>query len=204
MSTRYAISVDVGGTFTDLVLFDMDAGVTTAVHKVLTDPVRPARSVTAGWRDLLDETRATADEIHYAVHSTTIVTNAIVARSGARTGLLTTRGFRDVLEIGIEQIYDIYDLFAPSPSPLVPRPLRREVRERITRDGEILEPLDEDDVRQQVSELAAAGVQALAVSLLHAYRNPVHERRIAAIVAAAYPELTVSLSSAVAPVIGEY
>lgn len=121
VATRYAISVDVGGTFTDFVLFDMDAGATAAFHKVLTDAQRPARAVIVGWREVLDTVGARPDQIHYAVHSTTIVTNAIVARTGAKTGLLTTQGFRDVLEIGIEQLYDIYDLFAPYPPPVVPR-----------------------------------------------------------------------------------
>ncbi|MGH2615942.1 MAG: hydantoinase/oxoprolinase N-terminal domain-containing protein, partial [Thermomicrobiales bacterium] len=138
MAARYAISVDVGGTFTDFVLFNMGSGTTAAFHKVLTDAQRPARAVIAGWRDVLAMADAGPDQIHYAVHSTTIVTNAIVARTGAKAGLLTTKGFRDVHEIGIEQLYDIYDLFAPYPPPLVPRHLRREVAERVSRDGEIL------------------------------------------------------------------
>ncbi len=204
MPTRYAISVDVGGTFTDFVLFDMDAGVTAAFHKVLTDAQRPARAVITGWRELLAMVGASSDQVHYAVHSTTIVTNAIVARQGAKTGLLTTHGFRDVLEIGVEQIYDIYDLFAPYPPPLIPRALRREVPERVTRDGEVLQPLDEAEVRTQVDELVGAGVRSIAVSLIHAYRNPVHERRVAEIVTEMHPEIVASLSSRVAPVMGEY
>ena len=204
MSTRYAISVDVGGTFSDFVLFDMDAGVTAALHKVLTDAARPARAVVAGWRDLLAMVGTSSEQVHYAVHSTTIVTNAIVARQGAMTGLITTRGFRDVLEIGVEQIYDIYDLFAPYPPPLIPRALRREVSERLTRDGEVLQRLDEAEVRTEVDALVGAGVRSIAVSLIHAYRNPVHERRVAEIVAEMHPAIAVSLSSRVAPVIGEY
>lgn len=204
MPTRYAISVDVGGTFTDFVLFDMDGGITAAFHKVLTDAERPARAVIAGWQELLAMADASSDQVHYAVHSTTIVTNAIVSRQGAKTGLLTTSGFRDVLEIGIEQIYDIYDLFAPYPPPLIPRDLRREVTERLTRDGEVLHPLDEAEVRTQVEELVSAGVRSIAVSLVHAYRNPIHERRIGEIVTEMHPEIAVSLSSRVAPVMGEY
>ncbi|MDQ3695198.1 MAG: hydantoinase/oxoprolinase family protein [Chloroflexota bacterium] len=204
MSKRYAVSVDVGGTFTDLVLFDLDAGAITAVHKVLTEAARPARAVIAGWNELLAMAGAGVGQVEHAVHSTTIVTNAIVARTGAKTGLLTTRGFRDVLEIGIEQIYDIYDLFAPNPPPLIPRHLRLEVDERVTRDGDVLQPLDETTVRSQVEALLKAGVRAIAVSLIHAYRNPDHERRIAEIITEMNPAIAVSLSSRVAPVMGEY
>lgn len=204
MGTRYAISVDVGGTFTDFVLFDMDAGETAAFHKVLTNAERPAQAVITGWREVLEMVNARPDDIHYAVHSTTIVTNAIVARSGVATGLLTTMGFRDVLEIGIEQLYDIYDLFAPYPPPIVPRHLRREVIERVSRDGVVIEPLDEASVRTQVRELVEEGVRSIAVSLIHAYRNPNHERRIAEIIAEMAPDVSISLSSRVAPIMGEY
>ncbi len=198
------MSVDVGGTFTDFVLFDIESGATRTFHKVLTDGERPARAVVAGWREILAMAGASSDEVDYAVHSTTIVTNAIVGRRGVKTALLTTRGFRDVLEIGIEQIYDIYDLFAPYPEPLIPRELRREVDERITRDGDVVEPLHETGVRAQVDELASEGVQSIAVSLMHAYRNPDHERRIGRMIQEMHPEITVSLSSRVAPLIGEY
>lgn len=204
MGTQYAISVDVGGTFTDFVLFDMDEGETAAFHKVLTDAERPARAVIAGWRELLEMVDAQPDQIHYAVHSTTIVTNAIVARTGVKTGLLTTSGFRDVLEIGIEQLYDIYDLFAPYPPPIVPRHLRREVDERVSRDGVVIKPLDEASVRAQVAGLLEHGVQSIAVSLIHAYRNPDHERRVAEIIAEMAPHVPISLSSRVAPIMGEY
>ena len=204
MAKRYAMSVDVGGTFTDFVLFDMEAGNTAAFHKVLTDAARPARAVVRGWREILEMAGATSEQIDYAVHSTTIVTNAIVERRGVKTALLTTRGFRDVLEIGIEKIYDIYDLFAPYPAPLVPRELRREVDERITRDGDVIESLNDAQVRALVDQLANDGVQSIAVSLMHAYRNPEHERRIGQIIQELHPEITVSLSSRVAPLIGEY
>jgi len=204
MAHRYAMSVDVGGTFTDFVLFDMESGTTVAFHKVLTDSERPARAVVTGWSEILAMAGATSDQVDYAVHSTTIVTNAIVERRGVKTALLTTRGFRDVLEIGIEQIYDIYDLFAPYPEPLIPRELRREVDERVTRDGDVVEPLDEAGVRALVDELVEEGVQSIAVSLIHAYRNPEHERCIGQIIQDGYPEITVSLSSRVAPLIGEY
>ncbi len=201
---RYAISVDVGGTFTDFVLFDMDSGSTVAFHKVLTDSERPARAVMQGWAELLEIGGVASSQVEHAVHSTTLVTNAIVERRGATTALLTTQGFRDVLEIGIEQIYDIYDLFAPYPEALIPRELRIDVPERITRDGEVVVPLDEDAVRQIVRDLAGQGVESIAVSLVHAYRNPEHERRIGEIIREEAPDVTVSLSSRVAPLVGEY
>ncbi|HEX3722967.1 MAG TPA: hydantoinase/oxoprolinase family protein, partial [Nitrolancea sp.] len=204
MAQRYAMSVDVGGTFTDFVLFDTESGATTAFHKVLTDGERPARAVVSGWSEILAMAGAASEQVDYAVHSTTIVTNAIVERRGVKTALLTTRGFRDVLEIGIEQIYDIYDLFAPYPKPLIPREFRREIDERVARDGAVIEPLDDAQVRALVDDLAADGVQSIAVSLMHAYRNPEHERRIGQIIQAEHPEITVSLSSRVAPLIGEY
>jgi N-methylhydantoinase A/oxoprolinase/acetone carboxylase beta subunit len=201
---RYAISVDVGGTFTDFVLFDMDSGSTVAFHKVLTDADRPARAVIQGWSELLDIGGITSEQVEHAVHSTTLVTNAIVERRGARTALMTTHGFRDVLEIGIEQIYDIYDLFAPYPEPLIPRKYRLDVSERVARDGDVIEPLDEETVRETVQWLDGQGIESIAVSLVHAYRNPDHERRIEAIIRETAPGMTVSLSSRVAPLIGEY
>lgn len=204
MSNHYALSVDVGGTFTDFVLFDMNTGATAAFHKVLTDAARPARAVVQGWLEILAQVGGASTEVEYAVHSTTIVTNAIVERRGVKAALITTRGFRDVLEIGIEQIYNIYDLFAPYPVPLIPRELRREVDERISRDGTVLEPLDDAQVLSLVTELAASGVGSIAVSLIHGYRNPNHERRIGQIIAEMYPDIAVSLSSQVAPLIGEY
>jgi N-methylhydantoinase A/oxoprolinase/acetone carboxylase beta subunit len=196
--------MDVGGTFTDFVLFDMDSGSTVAFHKVLTDSERPARAVIQGWSELLDIGGVESEQVEHAVHSTTLVTNAIVERRGAKTALLTTQGFRDVLEIGIEQIYDIYDLFAPYPEALIPRELRIEVPERISRDGDVVELLDEDAVRATVRDLDSQGIESIAVSLVHAYRNPEHERRIAEIINEEAPSITVSLSSRVAPLIGEY
>lgn len=204
MGNRYALSIDVGGTFTDFVLIDIAAGKTAALHKVLTDAERPARAVVAGTREILAMAGAAATDLDYAVHSTTIVTNAIIGRRGVKTALITSRGFRDVLEIGIEQIYDIYDLFAIYPTPLIPRELRREVPERVTRDGAVVEPLDDAATRELIADLVADGVEAIAVALVHAYRNPAHERRIAALIAEACPDLAVSLSSRVAPLIGEY
>ncbi len=121
------------------------------------------------------------------VHGTTLVTNALIERRGARLGLITTRGFRDILEMGTEQRYDIYDLFLQFPEPLVPRRRRLEVAERMDRDGNVLTPLDPAEVRAVAQRLVAEGVEAIAVCFLHAYRNPAHEREAAAIMRARIP-----------------
>ena len=118
---RYALSFDIGGTFTDFVLFEIGSRRIRAVHKVLTTPREPALGVLRGWRDLLAAHQLAASDIVLAVHSTTLVTNTIIERQGAVAGLLATQGYRDVLEIGAEQIYDIHDLFAPFPAPLIAR-----------------------------------------------------------------------------------
>jgi len=203
-STGHAMSIDVGGTFTDFVLFNIGTGETVAFHKRLTDPRKPARSVVDGWSDILALASIEPDNVRHAVHSTTLITNAILERRGARTALITTHGFRDVLEIGTEQMYDINDLFAPYPPPLIPRHLRREVHERVTTDGAVLEPLNVADLRVILDELIGADVQSVGVAFIHAYRNPEHERQVAEVMAVSYPDIAFSLSSRVAPLIGEY
>ena len=138
------------------------------------------------------------------MHGTTLVTNAIIERNGARLGLLTTRGFRDVLEMGTEQRYDIHDLFLTFPEPLAARRDRREIAERMSRDGTVLEAIDPDAVRREVRALVEDGVEALAVCFLHAYKNPAHERLVRDLVRAEFPDLPVSISSDVHPQINEY
>jgi N-methylhydantoinase A len=199
----YRMGVDIGGTFTDLVLLDDSAG-EWRVAKTLTTPAAPEQAVVTGLRELLVETNLKPAEIDRLIHGTTLVTNAIIERKGAPTGLITTEGFRDVLEIGREHRYDMYDIFIELPKPLVPRHLRLGVRERILDDGSVLIPLDEEGVRQATRQLVAAGVKAVAVCFLHSYANPVHERRAAEIIRAEAPDLWVSLSSEVAPEIREY
>lgn len=201
---RYALSFDIGGTFTDFALFDLASGRPVAYHKVLTDAREPARGVLSGWNDLIAEHGLVPSDVELAVHSTTLVTNALIERNGAVTALLTTRGFRDVLEIGIEQLYDIYDLTAPLPQPLIPRELRVEVGERLAADGRVIEPLDPAEVVTVVGGLVARGVESIAVAFLHSYRDPRHEQLTERLIAEAYPALTVSLSSRVAPLVGEY
>jgi N-methylhydantoinase A/oxoprolinase/acetone carboxylase beta subunit len=199
---RLTLSIDVGGTFTDVAAFDLDAPGPPLVHKRPTDADDPAAGVLAALAELLELTPG--GRVERLVHATTLPTNALLERRGARTALVTTAGFRDVLEIGTEQMHSIYDLFATRPAPLVPRDLRRELPERLSRDGDVLEALDERAAAALADELVEAGVEAVAVCFLHAYRNPLHERRFEDILAARGPGLACSISSRVAPVIGEY
>lgn len=198
----YRIGVDVGGTFTDLTLAD-EHGV-VAIGKVLTTPEEPARAIAEVIGEVLDRTDVAAAEVEAVVHGTTLVTNAIIERKGARTALLTTAGFRDVIEMGTERRYELYDLMLEMPRPLVPRHLRLEVSERIRADGSVERPLDEERVAALATELQARGVEALGISFLHSYAHPEHERAAAAIVAAAAPKLRVVVSADVAPEIREY
>src|SRR6266487_142358 len=158
------IGVDIGGTFTDLVWVD-DATGAVKVGKLLTTPKDPSQAVEQGVVTLLADAGGAAAEVRSVIHGTTLATNALIERKGARTGLLTTAGFRDAVEIGREGRYDMYDLFIDQPSPLVPRHLRLEIGERILADGSVLTPLDESSARAAIGALLADGVEAIAVSL---------------------------------------
>ncbi|MGH7312693.1 MAG: hydantoinase/oxoprolinase family protein [Candidatus Rokuibacteriota bacterium] len=197
------LGVDIGGTFTDLVVVDEITG-TLTVGKVLTTPKDPAHGVEQGIRGLLQEARLDAGAVRAVIHGTTLATNALIERTGARTALLTTAGFRDALEIRHEGRYDMYDLFIDPPPPLVPRHLRREVPERMLADGSVRNGLDAVVARGVVRELVAEGIEAVAICLLHSYVNPAHERQLAALVAEVAPSLPVSCSSDVVPEIREY
>src|SRR6059036_3439040 len=197
------LGVDIGGTFTDLVVIDEATG-TARVGKVLTTPKDPAHGVEEGIRALLDDAGVRPDEVRAVVHGTTLATNALIEKKGAKTALLTTEGFRDALEIGREGRYDMYDLFIDPPPPLVPRHLRREVPERLLPDGSVLRPLDEAAARRVIAGLIDEGAEAVAICLLHAYLNPVHERRLAELVREAAPHVVVSCASDVVPEIREY
>ena len=201
--SRYRIGLDIGGTFTDLILVDDTTGA-LRLHKCLTTPRDPSLGALTGLMELTADAGLDLAEIGDLVHGTTLVTNAIIERRGAKVGLLTTKGFRDIVEMGIEQRYDIYDLFLEFPEPLAPRALRREIDERITCDGGVLRPLDLDKVRIEIEALARAGVEAVAVSFLHSYRNPAHERAVAELAAREFPEIAVSLSAEVVPELREY
>ncbi len=202
MSTA-RIGVDVGGTFTDLVLHDATRGI-TSTGKLLTTPDDPSRAITDGVARILREAGLAPGDLHSIVHGTTLVTNTVIERTGCTVGLLITQGFRDSLEIAKEIRYDLYDLFLEPPPTLVPRWLRREVPERVSADGDVLLPLDEAALLEQAQFLVDAGVEAIAVSFLHSYRNAAHEARAGELLRTAFSAIPITLSSAVAPEIREY
>ncbi|MDW8399387.1 MAG: hydantoinase/oxoprolinase family protein, partial [Acetobacteraceae bacterium] len=203
MAARWRIGFDIGGTFTDFILADAEAG-SIRLHKCLTTPADPSVGALAGLAELTAMAGITLAEVGEILHGTTLVTNAIIERKGAALGLITTKGFRDLLEMGTEQRYDIYDLFLRFPDPLVPRRRRLEVPERMDRDGNAVIPLDEAAVEAAARRLAEDGVQAVAIAFLHSYANPEHERRAAAAVRRAAPGLAVSVSSEVVAELWEY
>ena len=199
----HQIGADIGGTFTDIILTD-DGGRAFHVGKVLTTPDRPDDAVIAGIGQILGESATDPKAVSHVVHGTTLFTNALIERKGARTALITTAGFRDAIEIAREHRYDMYDLFLERPEPLAPRYLRFELDERILVDGTVRKAVNDDEVRAVIGELKREGVEAIAVSLLHAYVNDVHERRVAAILAAELPGMAVTISSDLVPEIREY
>jgi len=198
----YRVGFDVGGTFTDLVI--QSPGGELITGKWLTTYPDPSAACLAGLDDLVGRAGVAWKDIAQAIHGTTLGSNIVIERKARGVGLLTTRGFRDVLVIGREKRYQVYDLQTEKPRPLIPRRLIGEVTERILADGSVRTPLDEADARRAVRELVARGVTTLAVCLLHAYVNPVHERRLAAIVAEEAPDVTVTLSHEVSPTFREY
>lgn len=197
------VGVDIGGTFTDLLVYDA-ARNTFTLGKTLTTSDDPGRAVRDGLADALRRAGRSPSDIEQIIHGTTLVTNALIERRGADTALLTTRGFRDAVEIGREHRYDLYDLFLEMPAPIAPRYRRFEIDERLLADGSVLTPLDQDQVRALAHHLKDDGVQAVAVALLHSYQNPRHERVVVEILAEVAPELVVSASSEVVPEIREY
>ena len=204
MKPRYRFSFDIGGTFTDLVLYDETSG-RLEVTKELTDVAAPAKPIIAGLQTLLSSRGIRPDQLKEVVcGATTLVANLIIERKGAKVGLVTTKGFRDILEIRREGRYDLYDLAAQYPPPLVPRSLRREVAERIGPDGAVLERLRASEVRSLAREFKAAGVQSVAICLLHSYRNPAHEELVAKVFADVAPGMYLSTSFEVAPEIREF
>jgi len=199
----WRIGVDIGGTFTDVVLWQ--AGSATLVReKLLTTPEDPAVAVLDGTARALARAGITAAQLERVIHGTTLVANALIERKGVPTALITTRGFRDVLEIGREWRYDLFNLDIEMPAPLAPRPLRLEVDERMDASGQVLTPLGPASVQAAISRLRESAVESVAVCLLHAYGNPAHERQIEEAIAQALPQLSVSLSSDVSPELGEY
>ena len=195
------LAIDIGGTFTDLAL---EAGGPPVTTKVLTTPAAPEQGVLSGVHKVLEIAGVTPSEVRLVIHGTTLATNAIIERRGARTALIVTSGHRDALEMARENRFEQYDIGIDRPEPLVPRRLRLPVTERVDRQGRVLVPLDEDSVRALLPVLDEHGVESVAVGLIHGYANPNHERRIGAILADERPELAVTLASDVCPEVREY
>jgi N-methylhydantoinase A len=202
MQTGVRIAVDIGGTFTDIVVMAGDG--TLHESKVSTTPADPSRAVVEGLGGLLAELGIAASSVEEVLHGTTVGSNTLLQRSGARTGLITTRGFRDVLEIGRIRMPDMFDLTWDKPKPLVPRRHRLEARERIAADGSIVEPLHEADVLAAGEQLVDAGIEAIAICFINSYRNPIHEQRAEALLRARFPKLGITASYAVLPERKEY
>ena len=202
-SAPLSLGIDIGGTFTDLVIHDPRDG-RAVIWKESTTPDDPARGALEGTRRVLEKAGAKPDQVGRVVHATTLFTNALIERKGAKTGLLTTAGFADVLEIARERKYELYDLFIEMPKPIVPRPWRREAKERLAPDGKVETALDVEAALAEVADLVKQGVESLAICFLHSYANPAHERAMAAAVAERFQHLSISLSSDIAPEIREY
>lgn len=199
----FSVGIDIGGTFTDIVVYDK-ANNTQFNRKVLTTYDDPTRAVLDGIEALIADGNLVSAGTDRIVHATTLFTNALIERRGAVTGLITTEGFRDILEIGRERKYELYDIAIRKPEPLVPRLHRREVRERVGADGAVLTELDVLALETEISALAEAGVTSVAIVFLHSYLNGAHERRAGDIIREKFPELSVSLSSEVAPEVREF
>ena len=201
MTSPCRLAVDIGGTFTDIVL-ELEGRLLS--RKVLTTVARPEEAVLEGSRALLAEAGKNLADVQVFVHGTTLATNAVLERRGAATALITTRGFRDVIEIGTEGRYDQYDLEIEKRLPLVGRAQRHVVDERVDADGNVLLPLDEAGLREAVLRIVEAGIESVAICFLHSYANPSHELRARELVRELAPELSVTLSCEVCPEIREY
>ena len=199
----YRIGVDIGGTFTDVVLWDM-VDTRTGQTKLLTTPDDPSRAVMAGITRILQERGIQPDEVDAVIHGTTLVANALIERKGVKTGLITTRGFRDVLEIGREWRYDLFDLEIEMPSPIAERPARQEITERIGPDGVVIGEVELAELEGIVAAFEQCSVQSVGVCLLHSYRNSAHEVAIRERLAQIAPSLSVSISSTISPEMGEF
>ena len=199
----YRLGCDIGGTFTDFVLLNDRTG-EIRINKCLTTPGDPSDAVEQGIKELEQVTPGFVAKLDEVIHGTTLVINSIIERKGAKTGLITTRGFRDVLELGREIRYAPYDVFAEFPKPLISRRFRLEVDERIRSDGTVLKPLDPEDARQAVNRLIDMGVESIAVCLLNSFENPAHELVIKDIINTQAPDIPVSISYEVLPQIREY
>jgi N-methylhydantoinase A/oxoprolinase/acetone carboxylase beta subunit len=203
LERSWRIGVDVGGTFTDGLVLNEATGRIAQV-KVLSTPDDPSKAFLAAVSRLLKAAEIEGESVSHVVHGTTVATNAVLQRQLADTVLVTTKGFRDLLEIARQVRPDPYDVFAEKPKRLVPRDLCFEVDERIAADGSMVTPLDKDSVECLINALRAVDPTSIAVCLLHAYRNPDHERRVARALSRAFPSAAVSISSELASEFREY
>jgi len=207
--TAVRLGVDIGGTFTDVVLeaggaVAPEAGGTQVSAKVLTTYDAPEDAILAGIRQVCDRAGVAPGEIGQIIHGTTLATNALIERRGVRTALVTTEGFRDVIEMRTESRFEQYDLNLRLPDPLLPRQSRLTLRERMNAAGEVLVPLERADVEAVAARIGEAGYESVAVGLLHSYANPAHERMVRDVLAETLPGVMVSLSSEVSPQMREY
>ena len=202
-NSAFRLGCDIGGTFTDFVLVDDNTGA-FSIYKCLTTPADPSDAVETGIKALENQAPGFITDLAEVIHGTTLVINAIIERKGARTGLITTKGFKDVLELGREIRYDAYDIFSEYPKPLVPRVLRTEVDERIASDGRVLQPLDPNEVKLVIRSLLDAGIESLAICLINSYENPEHEAITKRLAEELAPGLSLSASYEVLPQIREY
>jgi N-methylhydantoinase A len=200
-SQNGCLGVDIGGTFTDVAL---EIGSRRFTAKTLTTPQAPEAGVLSALRSVIAEAKIRPDEVRVIIHGTTLATNAIIERKGAKIALLTTEGFRDVVEIRHENRFEQYDVNIDLPQPLVPRRLRLPIRERIDAQGKALTPLDEASVARAIETLAAQNIEAVAVGFLHSFTNPDHERKVGDTIAHRLPGVAVTLSSDVSPEMREY
>jgi N-methylhydantoinase A len=200
---QYRLGCDIGGTFTDFVLLNDQTG-EIKTGKCLTTPQDPSDAVEEGIRALEATTPDFVGKLDELIHGTTLVINSIIERKGAKTGLITTKGFRDILEIGREIRYAPYDIFAEFPQPLIPRRFRIEVDERVRSDGSVLKALDPEDARKAVRTLLNMGIESIAVCLLNSFENPAHEQTILEIIEKEAPGISTSISYHVLPQIKEY
>lgn len=201
--TQYRIGIDIGGTFTDFAL--IGDGIEGAFfHKELTTPNNPAQAVLEGLPNLLERAGIGVGDVGHIVHGTTLVTNSVIERRGTRTGMLVTKGFADILDIGREQRYDLYDLRIQFAEPLAATADRIEISERVLHDGSVECPLDPDEAAAAASQLAESGIGSLAICFLHSYKAPEHERAAREAVQRVCPRLPVSISSDVFPYMREF
>jgi N-methylhydantoinase A len=197
------LGIDIGGTFTDLVLLDESNGM-MYFGKTLTTYPDPTLGIINGVNGLMQQHNKAFENVNTLVHGTTLVTNAVIERKGAKTALITTKGFEDVLEIGREMRYDIYDIFITMPKPLVPANLRKGIAERMDKNGNIINALKIVEAKKILLQLQKDGVQSVAVSLLHSYANNQHEKAIGKLIEQKFPNISYSLSCEVMPEIREY